>query len=183
MKFVIIIFSFFSMAPFAYANAGVPMIFITLPDMVIGLIPIIFIESYVLFKNLKKTFKICFKTSAIANTVSTLLGIPVTWLLLVVLQQLTGGGRAYGMDTPSKKLLSVTWQAPWLIPYEKELYWMIPSATLVLLIPFFFASWFIEYQLSKRKLPDVENAVIKKSFFLANLVSYILLALVVLIKL
>ena len=97
--------------------------------------------------------------------------------LLVILQMMTGGGGSHGLDTPLKKFLAVTWQSPWLIPYESELYWMVPTAALVLLIPFFFASWFIEYQVGKRILRDIESTKIKEAVLKANLLSYGLLGL------
>lgn len=164
----------------AYADAGVPMIFVTFPGMLIALIPVVGIESYVLKHALGLTISRPIKTSAITNSVSTIIGIPLTWLLLVVAQMVTGGGRAYGIDTVFQKFLSVTWQAPWLIPYESQLYWMIPAATLVLLIPFFFVSWFIEHQVAKRILMEISSVRVNRSIFRANLISYTLLALFVL---
>jgi hypothetical protein len=65
----------------------------------------------------------------------------------------TGGGSAHGLRTLSAKLLAVTWQSPWLIPYEDDLVWMVPAAALCLLVPFFFASVYIEYQVARRVLP------------------------------
>lgn len=163
-------------ASYAYANIGVPMIFITLPGMFLGFIPIVLVESTVLLKKLKIGFKRSFKTSLVSNGISTLVGIPVTWLILVILQMVTGGGGAYGLSTPLKKFLAVTWQSPWLIPYESEMGWMIPSAFLFLLIPFFFASFFIEYQLIKRMLTSMDAKRVRESVFFANLISYLLLA-------
>lgn len=164
----------------AYANIGVPMLLVTLPGMLIALVPIIAVESYVISKQLSLALGRAVKTCSIANLASTLVGIPVAWFVLVVIQIATGGGSAHGIDTPLEKFLAVTWQAPWLIPYEPELYWMIPAATLTLLVPFFFASWFIEYRVSKRFLKENDASLVNKAVRDANLLSYALLAVAVL---
>jgi hypothetical protein len=104
----------------------------------------------------------------------------VTWVALVAIQLCTGGGMAYGINSPLTKFLAVTWQAPWLIPYEPELKWMIPSATLFLLVPFFFVSWWIEYRVEKRLLKEIDQTQLNAAVRNANLVSYGLLALIVL---
>lgn len=166
----------------AYANAGVPMIFITLPYMIIGLIPIIIIEAYILVKKIGSSFKQTVKISTIANVVSTIIGMPITWLLLVLIEMVTtDGGRAYGLNTPLKKFLAVTLQAPWLIPYEGDFYWMIPTATLSLLIPFFFASWFIEYKMAQKMLKRTDLTLVKRGVFLANVTSYTILFILTII--
>jgi len=163
--------SFFFVTP-AYADIGLPMIFITVPNMLLAIVPIIALESYILSKKLKLTPKRSLVTSTVVNVASTFIGIPFAWFILALLQIITGGGRAYGMNTVMQKFLSVTWQAPWLIPYESSYYWMIPAALCFLLIPFFFVSWLIEYILAKKILPDVLYQEVKKAVFIANLASY-----------
>jgi hypothetical protein len=105
----------------AHADIGVPMIFVTLPSMVIALLPVIAAETFVLGRRLGVAPVSVLKAVASANIVSTLFGIPVTWLMLVLVQLVTGGGSAYGIATTKQRFLAVTWQAPWLIPYEQEL--------------------------------------------------------------
>jgi hypothetical protein len=161
------------------ADAGVPMIFITLPGMLAALLPIIVVETLVLARRLALPSRTVVKAAAASNAASTLVGIPVAWLVLVVLQMVTGGGGAYGISTPIKKLLAVTWQAPWLIPYESDLDWMIPAATGFLLVPFFLASWSIELRVNRWMLPDAERSRLRAATWDANLVSYVLLAVIV----
>ena len=159
------------------ANVGVPMIFPALPLMVLSLLPIVLVEALILWRTLKIEFHRSIKAAASANALSTLVGIPVTWFLLVVLQFLTGGDRAFGLNTPLKKLLAVTWQAPWLVPYDSSLYWMVPTAGLVLLIPFFSASWWLEHLVAKRVLKEIETKRVRRVVLYANLVSYGMFAL------
>lgn len=165
----------------AYANIGVPMLMLTLPGMFFALIPIIGLESYMIGRYLNLEFSRSLRTAAFANVISTMAGMPVTWFVLVLLQMVTGGGYAYGVDTALKKFLAVTWQAPWLIPYEQELYWMIPAAAITLLVPFFFASWFIEYQTARQMLKDLPASLVQKAVMYANVTSYVLLGLVILV--
>jgi hypothetical protein len=164
----------------AHADIGVPMIFVTLPSMVIALLPVIAAETFVLGRRLGVAPVSVLKAVASANIVSTLFGIPVTWLMLVLVQLVTGGGSAYGIATTKQRFLAVTWQAPWLIPYEQELKWMIPAATLVLLIPFFVASWLIEEKIVRGFLKESAPAAVKQGMFAANGASYLLLGLLVL---
>jgi len=160
----------------AYANAGVPMLFLAMPALLFSLVPIIAIESLYISKGLKLPIGQSLKTVSISNLASTILGIPLTWLLLVVVQMVTGGGGAYGIDSVMGKVLAVTWQAPWLIPYEKDLNWMIPAAGLVLMVPFFFASWSSEYFVSKKINKALSPLSIKSKVRNANLITYSLLA-------
>jgi len=161
---------------FAHADIGVPMIFISLPYMAIGLLPVVLIETMVFRKIFNLTYKKSVWTVAISNLVSTLIGIPIAWIVLVLFEILTMGSRAYGIDSIFKKFLAVTWQAPWLIPYEKELYWMIPSASLVLLIPFFFASWKVEFWVMEKYFPEIKVSELKSAEWKMNLFSYLFLA-------
>ena len=172
----------FALPSAAYADAGVPMLAIAWPGMGVALLPVIALEAFVLLRMLCLPARRAILVSAVANAVSTLLGIPMTWVALVAMQMLTPGGGGTGPDigTLTGKVFAVTVQAPWLIPYDSELYWMMPAAALVLLVPFFFASWGIEYLVARRMLRDIGPPAVNKAVFVANLISYVLLALIVL---
>jgi hypothetical protein len=161
------------------ADLGVPMLFVTFPAMFVALVPIIWIEAHYALRRLGLAYRQALGVSAAANAASTVIGLPVTWLVLVGVQLLTGGGNAYGLQTLPDKLLAVTWQSPWLIPYEGELVWMIPAATLCLLVPFFFASALVEYQVARRMLSAHARDHVLAAIWRANLLSYGLLAAVV----
>ena len=176
-KKLLIIFSLLVTPNIAFANAGVPMIFLVMPVFALSLVPIIIIEAIYLEKKLQLPGITAAKTTTISNLVSTIIGIPLTWLLLVIIQMVTGGGSAYGINTMFTKLLAVTWQAPWLAPYEPELNWMVPVAGLVLLIPFFFASWWSEYFVTKKIHKDIEESTVKRHVRNANIITYSLLSL------
>lgn len=169
-----------------YANAGVPMIFVTLPMMVVALLPIILIETALAKLYLKIPFRFLMRLIARANFFSTFVGIPITWLLLVVLELVSGGGSASNLNFPESRLLAVTRDAPWLVPYEKQLFWMVPTAHLVLLIPFFFASWWVEYFILKRDIFntdwDTDKRTIRRAVRNINFCSYSGLAIYILVR-
>lgn len=173
--------------PSCHANAGVPMIFVALPTMVVALLPIILAEAVFAMPYLKLPFKMLLRLVARANFFSTFIGIPITWILLVVFQIISGGTGMSNFNVPDSRFLAVTWQAPWMGPYEKQLFWMIPTAHLVLLIPFFFASWWVEYLVIRRSLSSadwrIENGVIRRAVRNVNFLSYCGLAIYILIRL
>ncbi len=138
-------------------------------------IPIVIIEAWVARRIVELDWKTSLKKTALANAVSTLIGIPLTWGVLVVIEIiLSQGGRAYGINTFTGKLIAVTVQAPWLIPYESDLDWMIPSASIVLLIPFFLTSVYVERWIFGMK-SQIDKTKIKSWSFKANLLTYGLL--------
>ena len=120
--------------------------------MIPALLPVIFIEAYVIAGKLKIEMASAGPPVAFANAVSTLIGIPFTWLILFALQLTMGGANAYGLDSIWHKLLAITIQAPWQRPYGNDSVWVVYAAELFLLIPFFFASWFIEYKFMWKNL-------------------------------
>ena len=67
---------------------------------------------------------------------------------------------------------AVTVQSPWLIPYEADLGWMIPVAALVLCVPFFFMSVFVEAFIARRLLASHAPAHVRSWSWRANLASY-----------
>jgi len=81
------------------------------------------------------------------------------------------GGQAFGLETTLGRVLAVTLQAPWLIPYDKDLYWMLPAA-LTFLLPFFgLASVFIERPIF-RKWAGCDKAEARHWSWKANVLTY-----------
>jgi len=169
--------------PPAAANAGIPMLFVVWPSSWVLLFAIIPIESYVAARILKLPFRTVLKAFTNANLISTFVGIPITWIILVAMQMLSGGGSAWGLGTTIQKILSVTVQSPWLIPYSGQSGWMVPAAGISLCIPFYFVSVWVELRALNRILGTQSDGVtIRKAAWVANLVSYglILIGLVIL---
>ena len=141
------------------------------------MIPIILIEAWYVRHRLSLSTTCALKTTTVSNLVSTLVGVPLTWVILVSVQMLLGGGGAFGLETTWDKLLSVTLQSAWLIPYQSDMHWMIPAAGMFLLLPFFLASWWSESLVSRMMLKSTPINVLKTTVRNANLITYSLLAL------
>jgi hypothetical protein len=163
--------------PVFLANAGVPMLFLAFPAAFYLLIPVVAVELFAARRITDITFARKFVGVASANLVSTLAGWPLMWYIMMLLQMyvIPGGGGAYGLFTPLRAIASVTLQAAWLIPYEEELYWMVPTAAMVLMVPAFFVSVPIE-RIVLRFVWRQEPVPQRKHFvWRANLCSYALL--------
>lgn len=129
----------------ARADAGVPMLALVWPASWVLFIPIVAIEAWIARKIVGLTIKRSILAATAANAVSTLVGIPLVWGGLALAEiAISNGGQALGIDSFWRRVYAVTVQAAWLIPYESELHWMVPLAAIVLLVPFFFASVFLE---------------------------------------
>lgn len=159
----------------ALADAGIPMLVIVYPSMIVTLLPVVVLETVILRRRLGTALRRTAFVVMLSNLASTMVGIPLAWAALVGLEVATSGGVWPLLDTFAGKLLAVTWQAPWLFRHESDFYWQIPVATAVLLVPFFFVSWWVEYWLSRRLMRGVEPKRLRAAVAVANLVSYALL--------
>jgi hypothetical protein len=161
----------------ASANVGVPMLAVVWPVAWVLFVPIVLVEAWIAARILALGWRRCVSMALKANAFSTLIGIPVTWGALFLVQLVTGGGWSVGLDTPLKKVLAVTWQSPWLGPNEGELWWMGPSAAMVLCVPFFFMSVWLENRVARRSFNKDEWAGVMRWAWIANGVSYGLILL------
>lgn len=149
------------------------MLVVQTPALVITLPIVILIEALICAKLLHIPKKSAFRAATIANLVSTIIGFPVLWFALVLIQMLIGGGGVPKLPEPWISIYSVTAQAAWLIPYEAKLYWMIPSAMLVLLVPTFFMSVLVERFFYRRSLQSLaSDANFSKTSWKLHLASY-----------
>lgn len=156
----------------ARANAGVPMLLLVWPASWVLFIPIVAIEAWIARRIVAMTIGRSVLATAVANAASTLAGIPLVWALLVLIELLaSGGGEALGMSSFWLRVYAVTVQAAWLIPYESDLHWMVPTAAIVLLVPFFFASVFVE-RLVFRWFCRAQPELARRWSWVANGVSY-----------
>ena len=155
------------------------MLAVTWPGMLLSLIPIVFVEAWILKSRLPLDTRGSLRLALLANLASTIVGIPIAWLLSLALEMVvSGGGKAMGMATPWRKFFAVTIQAPWLVPYGSELYWLVPAAALALLPAYFLASWLMEYKIMQALLPKNPGSMVRRAAFSANLGSYAILAVV-----
>ena len=163
-------------------NAGLPMIVPSMMVMIVAVIPIILLEAFCFHSSLGVTFWNALKSSAIANIFSTVIGIPVTWAFLILLRYLTDGGRPFNLKSQPLliKFLLFIWESSWMFPRGNGRRWTIYVSGLVLIVPFFFASWFSEYWIVAYFLANVASSETNKAVRNANLLSYFLLAIYIL---
>ena len=164
----------------AEADAGVPMLFLTYPAMLLALLPIIGIETAVFERALRLGVRKTGWYVAIANAASTVVGFPLTWLVWMAVEMGVAFG-LYKLNLGERlpdlvgRIMAVTVFAPWLGPNEQHLYWMVPTAAVVGLIPAFFVSVWIEGQVLKRLLKTTETGTVQALTWKANLTTYAIL--------
>lgn len=163
----------------AVANAGIPMISLTLPFMAIALVPIIALELVGLRWLLGVPGMKAAQVSTVANLTSTLVGTPLAWLCYLALGYIVDIPMG-ALGLPGGLIAEVTLFSAWLPPDENNLGWMIPAATAVLLIGYFFVSVWLERKVARRMLPNLVTAHIDKAIWRVNLFSYGLLELLAL---
>lgn len=162
----------------AFANAGLPMLAVVWPLSLPAFIPVVLLESWVVRRQLNVGWRFIFVQVTKANLLSTIVGIPLTWLALVVMEfafaSLTiGAGLSRSYPPPFVgDVVRVFLTAPWIGPFTKGANWVVPFCVTVLLIPFFFASYWIEsWYVGKTLFPsDPQRG--KKALWKANLFSY-----------
>jgi len=158
------------------ANVGVPMIFPQFILIVFAFAPVVVIEALLVRKAMGLTIRSALKDVAVANLWTTLLGVPLAWIFMLIVELVgTSGGTALGMSTPARMLASVTLQAAWLVPYEQHLVWMIPAAATFLLVPCFVVSLVIERWVLARRWANRDRKAVFSAVLRANVGSYVFL--------
>ena len=170
-----------------FADVGIPMIFLTWPAMVILLVPVILIEGVLCRRWLGlKTWQ-AIKINALSNLASTLIGVPIAWAVMLAVEFTTFGTMSLvdkihpiqNWHSPIANVIFFLLSSAWVAPVEGRDQWLVSAATLVLLIPFFFASYWIEYLVVRRMVgrldgdePNLTYPRIRTAVRNANLVTY-----------
>ena len=159
---------------YACADMGLPMLAVVWPGAWILLLPIIILEATIARRVLDINWKRSLKISAAANVASTIAGIPIIWLGMLLPLWVIGAIIFYLPLPENVKLyLMIPFYAIWLPPISEKQSWMIPLSAAILCIPFFYASFKIETVVVRRMLSDFRIEEIKKWAWKANLYSYI----------
>jgi hypothetical protein len=168
------------------ADVGIPMIAVTLPAMVVALVPVIGMEGLLIRKRVVYKPWPIFRATAAANLVSTIVGVPLTWLALLACETVIGPALSQipGIQNwhgPVARAVGFVFTAAWLPPWGTTSS-SIPLAMLVLLVPFFFVSVWSERLVMKRMLPvsaeevapesEVSKGQLWRAVRDANLLSY-----------
>jgi hypothetical protein len=169
---------------FLLADAGLPMIALTFPLMLILLIPVIVVEALLCKKWLGLSTWQAMKSNALSNLASTIFGVPLAWAIMLALEFAAFGivERSDAIRNWHSPIASVVWfflSSAWIGPPSAANVWIIPSAILALLIPFFLVSYLIEYLVVRSMVgmpeggsPRLGNPNVRKAVRNANLVTY-----------
>jgi hypothetical protein len=165
---------------YAHADAGLVMLPVAFPVLLIYLVPVVVIESLYLHFRLQTPIWETLKAVGAANLATTFLGFPLTWLLFLILDV----GIAFGLEglhvsipqSPFLNFIGVLLSAPWIAPMEGE-HWPILVAFVGLLIPSFFVSAWVESILLNRRGWLCSEQDSSRAVWQANMLSYVFLAL------
>ena len=146
-----------------------------------ALVPITVIETTAFRRITDASWSVSLFPITKANTVSTLVGIPLTWIALVLIEMAFAlGSMALGASgyppISVGKIGSVILSAPWLGPWGcDDGYWVVPVAASTLPIPSFLASAWLEV-LVLRFSPSLSAfSNVRAATWRANLMNYIFL--------
>jgi hypothetical protein len=159
-----------------FADIGIPMIGAVIALGWLTIIPVIIVETIVAMWLLRWRTGFALRHVSLANTVSMLLGFPLMWFLSVLVSILIGE-TGWGDGSIIGVLRGPAWLGPGYIP---DLGWAVPFALIVLCVPFFLMSWWIEYLVLFRIAAEgkqEERVAIRTYAWKANLASYALLVL------
>lgn len=165
-----------------YGDAGIPMLPFAYPVILVFLLPVIVIEAAYIRLRLHTEWKNTFAAATKANLITMLLGFPLAWLVFFLLEMafwltLTFSGIEshihLTLDSRFADFLTVVMSAAWMGPVQEK--WAVPVAYVVLLIPSFVFSGYVESRLLERRWLKYEGRS-AKIVWEANLLSYIFLA-------
>ncbi|WP_323795204.1 hypothetical protein [Nisaea sp.] len=155
----------------AWANVGVPIFFLTVPIFAVSLVPIVWFEGAYLSSHMQMRKGEAIWLSLVANLVSTLVGVPFAWVAVAIVAEM---GR--DMLAPSaSSALDYVLDAPWVLPGPGP-NWIFPFAYLVLLVPFFFASWKTEFGVIVLLRRRLDRFALNLHLRNANLITYGMMA-------
>lgn len=153
----------------AHADTGLPMLVVVWPWAWMAFIPVCIVEALIAKRLLRLPLVQCAKLSLVANAWSTLVGIPLTWLLLLVVEIAGGIGLSRFQPKPGLVLtLFAPVAAPWLGPSIRS--WHVYAAAAFLCIPFMLVSIQVERWSVAKHVPR-EDA--RRWALVANLATYV----------
>jgi len=165
----------------ALANAGLPMLAVVWPLSIPALIPVVAVESYVLGRLSGMGIRPFLGSVFRANLLSIVVGLPLCWGALVVLEFILAQGvvsSGLSLSYPPREfteVLRIMLMAPWLGPISQGAGWYVPVATMILLVPFCIVSYWVEARYLMGHSPLSGMADGRRAVWQANLLSYALL--------
>ena len=178
VKVLVFCFVFFLNSELAFADVGIPIIVYSLFEMLLAFIPVVLIEAMTYKKSFNVKFKNALGASFVANLFSTIIGIPLAWILQLILQIATTGLSVFGLVNYSNKIVNIVLLSAWLPPYSgRQASLMVNSAVVVGLIPAFFISILLEQWVLRKFFNSINPDQLRKAVWSANIRSYVFLVI------
>ena len=144
--------------------------------MLLAMLPTILIETLVLRRLISVSWKQTMSGVAVGNVVSAIVGVPVSWAVMLavgIVVFLVAGSPVYiNSDSPVEGVAIVVASAAALGPSLVQLYWPIPMALAVQLIPCYFISVWIAYLVIGRMWKTIDRGDLWTGIRLAKGVTY-----------
>jgi hypothetical protein len=149
------------MPTLVFSNAGLPLLAIQWPTLWLAFIPIIFIETWVMYKTLPIGTKHIFKASFWSNLTSTLFGIPMAWICALKMGPIIPSefSTCFFVIPPQ-----ITKNETIAVQLSMLLWWVIFFGT-----SYWIEKWVTKIILRQQNLPSLD---INRAVFRANLCSY-----------
>ena len=157
----------------ARADAGIPMLMLAWPAYILGLIPVILIESFIGTKDLGVSWGEVLPVAAIGNAVSTVVGIPLTWLAMLAIEFVVGYGAGALMPDSDLQMWLFPFFVAWLPPFDNI--WLFYAAFVLLSVPFCVVSIWVERKVALKRLSSHPPEAVRRWVTHANIWSYSLL--------
>jgi hypothetical protein len=142
------------------------------------LAPVVALEALVARWVIGCPWRAAWKVSFIANLVTTVVGLPIVWALMFLLELWASTATA-GLDPDSAwHLVAAVFMFAWLSPALEGALWWIPLAGAVLSVPLFFASVWIEVGVGRALLDLPDLRVVHRWSWWANGWTYLGMELV-----
>jgi hypothetical protein len=165
----------------ALADVGIPMITIEWPVMLLALGPVIVLEALLIRRWVSLSYRDAFKGITWANVLSTLVGVPLAWLIMLGVQLavflplgLAADKWHWNLDAPVLQVIAVMASSVYVYG-SKSPDWIIPSGIAVLLVPCFFLSVWIESKVCFRTWKTLDREAVRRGVYRSNLASYLAL--------
>jgi hypothetical protein len=174
-RVVALLVAFVVLESVSEADVGLPMLAYYVPPAWLFLLPVVGVEALVGSRWFKVPPGLALRASAIANGVSTLIGVPVAWALVAGLE-LRIFARSWSVREPSC-IVQATAQALWILPPVRACAWVFPAAAAVAAVCFYIFSVATEGLLLRWVAPTVAAESRWRWSLAANATSYALLLL------
>ncbi len=163
----------------ALANMGIPMLAIAWPALWLSFVPVVLIEACFLKRMIGVTFGNATKAMLYANMVSTLVGVPLVWGMLLAIEFAIGSTLLSGELTSKASIVAMTIiGAPW-IGGGGETSLDVAVAFAILAVWFCLASILVEHRVLRRRFEGFAYNAILRCVAIANVTTYAVITVLV----